>query len=139
MLASSPNPRAFLGVGWGHPFRLTAAGDVATAAYETDVKQAILIILGTNPGDRVMRPQYGAGLRDFVFSPLNSTTIASIQQRVQNALVQWEPRIDVDEVTASSSPDDSNVLLIDISYTVRSTNSQQNLVYPFFMTEGVNS
>lgn len=132
-----PNPsKAFLGVGWAYPLRLTADDSVATAAYEEDIRQAIHIILGTNPGERLMRPDFGAGLRDFVFEPVNTTTMVLLENRVRGALNTWEPRIDLLDVSVRLDAGEPGKLLVDISYEVRSTNSQQNLVYPFYLQEG---
>jgi hypothetical protein len=128
--------RAFLGVGWSFPVS-AAAGEIATAAYEEDVRQAILIILQTYPGERVMRPNFGAGLRDFLFEPVDATTMALLQTRVQEALIDWEPRIDLQSVVVTASQQ-SNALDIEIAYLVRATNTAANLVYPFFLQEGAS-
>jgi phage baseplate assembly protein W len=106
------------------------------ALYEQDVYQAIWIILGTDWGERVMRPTFGAGLRSFVFGPLNQTTMQQVQTRVQESLVQWEPRISVESVSVTIDPKNQGVLLIAITYLIRVTNTLQNLVYPFFLEEG---
>ncbi len=126
--------KAFLGVGLAFPIAVAGA-EIATAAYEEDVRQAILIILQTNRNERVMRPDFGAGLRDFVFEPVNTTTMALVKTRVQESLIDWEPRIDVKSVDVGAS-DALNTLLIDIAYSVRATNTSHNLVYPFFLQEG---
>jgi phage baseplate assembly protein W len=126
---------AFLGRGWAFPV-VIEAGLTATAAYEKDVEQAILIIMGTDPGERVMRPDFGAGLRAFVFEPLNPATMEALRQRVNEALVDWEPRIDVERVSASAAAEAAGKVLIEVSYRVRATNSHQNLVYPFYLEEG---
>ncbi len=128
--------KAFLGVGWGFPPTIDAGGDIAMAAYEEDVRQAIHIILGTSPGERVMRPDFGAGLKDFVFEPVNTTTMALVKQRVERALITWEPRIDLLEVRVDTDPQLRNRLLIDIDYRIRVTNTFYNLVYPFYLMEG---
>ena len=129
------NPaKAFLGVGWAFP-PCAPNGATSMAAYETDVAQAIRIILSTDR-ERVMRPDFGAGLHDFVFGPINQTTMQRIQTRVQQALIKWEPRIDVESVTVTSSRETLNLLLIEIVYRVRVTNTLQNLVYPFYLDEG---
>jgi uncharacterized protein len=125
---------AFLGKGWAFPV-CVAAGQIATAAYDEDVRQAIQIILGTDPGERVMRPAFGAGLRAFVFEPMTPTTLEALRQRVQDALVDWEPRIDVESVGVTPVPQDGQVL-IDVAYRVRATNAHHNLVYPFYLEEG---
>lgn len=125
----------FLGTGWAFPVRVEA-GQVATAAYDEDVREAILIILGTDPGERVMRPDFGAGLGAFVFEPLNPSTLESLRQRVLEALVDWEPRIDIERVSATADAADVGKVLIEMSYRVRATNSHANLVYPFYLEEG---
>jgi phage baseplate assembly protein W len=128
--------RAFLGAGWAFPVRVEPGGEIAEVAYEADIQQAIRIILGTNPGERVMRADFGAGLNAFVFEPVNPTTMSQLQSQVEGALVDWEPRIDVLNVTVARDPSDLGRLLIDISYRVRATNSVANLVYPFYLEEG---
>jgi Bacteriophage baseplate protein W len=127
--------RAFLGKGWGFPLSLDATGELALSAYEEDVREAILIILQTNR-ERVMRPDFGASLTDFVFETLNTTTMALVRHRVEEALVRWEPRIDVRGVRVSIGRPERNRLDIEIEYVIRATNSFYNLVYPFFLLEG---
>jgi len=126
--------KAFLGRGVAFPVTLSP-GDVALAEYEADVRQAIHIILGTEPGERVMRPDFGTGLRALVFEPINTTTIALAKHRVEQALTLWEPRIDQVSVTVSADPP-NGLLQITVTYRVRRTNTFYNLVYPFFMNEG---
>lgn len=125
---------AFLGVGIAFP-AAAADGHLATAAYEESVRESILIILQTNRGERVMRPGFGAGLHDFVFEPVNTTTLALVKTRVQEALVDFEPRIQVSSVDVKTS-DELNKILIDIRYVIRASNTASNLVYPFFLQEG---
>lgn len=129
---------AFLGTGWAFPPTADAAGDTAVAAHEEDIRQAVWIILGTVPGERVMRPDFGAGLRALVFEPLNTTTMALVRHRVEQALVTWEPRIDRIEVTVTAEPPRGR-LSIDVRYRVRATNTFYNLVYPFYLLEGRES
>ena len=128
--------KAFLGVGWGFPPCVGSDGGNAIVMYEDDVKQSIRIILGTDQGERVMRPDFGAGLRSFIFGPVSATTLQRIKTRVQDALTKWEPRIDVLQVKITFDSSDRSALLIDITYRVRSTNTLQNLVYPFYLHEG---
>ncbi|RPJ44327.1 MAG: baseplate protein [Chloroflexi bacterium] len=128
--------KAFLGAGWAFPFAIEPGGAISQAAYETDIKQAIYIILSTNPGERVMRPDFGAGLKAFVFEPANPTTLARLRSRVENSLIAWEPRIDVLEVKVSAPRSSPGRVDISIDYRVRATNSVTNLVYPFYLQEG---
>ena len=132
-----PDPaKAFLGVGWAYPISLAPDDAITMAAYEDDIQQAIRIILGTNPGERVMRPEFGAGLNAFLFEPLSTTTLALVEDRVRGALIEWEPRIDVEEVTVEADTSEYGKLLITIHYKVRATNAHHNLVYPFYLQEG---
>jgi phage baseplate assembly protein W len=134
---SIPNEaNAFLGRGWSWPLRTTALGTPEQVAAEDDIRQAILIILGTNPGERVMRPEFGAGLRAFVFEPISMATITRIRNRVSEALINWEARIDLIEVRVTPAGSESNQLDIDIDYRVRGSNALHNLVYPFYLDEG---
>jgi phage baseplate assembly protein W len=130
--------KEFLGQGWSFPIGLDGGGDVALSAYEEDVRQAILIILGTNPSERVMRPDFGAGLGALVFEPISTTTMALVKHRVEEALITWEPRIDNILVKVTADPDNGR-LLIEASYRVRLTNTFYNLVYPFYLMEGRES
>jgi phage baseplate assembly protein W len=129
--------KAFLGRGWAYPVQAQAMGaDVVLAEHEEDIRQAVRIILETGRGERVMRPDFGAGLDDFLFEPLNTTTRALIEQRVREALVTWEPRIRVEAVDATIAGDARSRLDIRIEYRVRATNTFYNLVYPFYAQEG---
>lgn len=130
--------KAFLGVGWGFPPAVDSKGEITTVRYEDDIRQAIQIILGTRPGERVMRPDFGAGLQSLVFEPMNTTTLELARYHVKQALITWEPRIDSVEVQVT--PDHVRGRLdIEIRYRVRSTNTFYNLVYPFYLIEGEGS
>jgi uncharacterized protein len=135
MAATNGSSRAFLGVGWNYPVG-QRAGHTAVAQYEEDIRQAIRIILLTNPGERVMRPTFGAGLNDFLFEPVTPSTMTALETRVREALIDDEPRIDVNTVTVTADDSTSGRVLIDIVYRVRSSNALANLVYPFYLGEG---
>ena len=128
----------FLGSGWSFPIRVDKQGEIALVSREEDIRQAILVILGTRPGERVMRPDFGAGLKALVFEPINTATKALVKHRVEEALLLWEPRIDSVEVTMTDERSLGR-LLIDIRYRVRATNTFFNLVYPFYLLEGKQS
>ena len=132
---TSDPARAFLGRGFAFPVGVGADGAVQLVEYEEDVRRAIRIILDTEPGERVMRPDFGAGLRGLLFEPINSHTLALARHRVERALVLWEPRIDSVEVLVSADPPRGE-MTINLRYRVRSTNTFYNLVYPFFINEG---
>jgi hypothetical protein len=128
--------KAFLGVGWAFPVHLRADGRLAVAEHDEDIRQAILIILSTNPGERVMRPTFGAGLNSFVFEPMSTATLALIRTRVEQSLIDWEPRIDLQDVSVQPDGSERSRVLIEVSYRVRATNTLHNLVYPFYLQEG---
>jgi phage baseplate assembly protein W len=131
--------KPFLGIGTGFPLALDAkTHGVIRAEYEESVRQSILIILGTAKGERVMRPDFGCGIHDLVFATMSASTIGRVDREVHEALLRHEPRIDV--LGVNVTPDSSGgVLLIDIEYEVRATNTAFNLVYPFYLQQGAGA
>jgi len=128
-------PPSFLGRGWSFPVAASSPDEPAMAQDAEDVRQAILIILRTAKGERVMRPDFGCGLQRLVFQPISAALKTLARKEVEEALIAWEPRIDVKTVTVSEDPRSRGTLLIDIRYLVRTTNTFYNLVYPFFLAE----
>ena len=125
--------REFLGQGWRFPMGVDGRGDLAVSGYDRDIEQAITIILSTARGERIMRPDFGSAIHDFIFAPYNATTAGLLAYHVQEALARWEPRIEVTDVDVQPNPGDSSQIMIDIQYTVKSTNDERNLVYPFYL------
>ncbi|MFN0147228.1 MAG: GPW/gp25 family protein [Dehalococcoidia bacterium] len=132
---NTSQPRAFLGRGWAFPVTLEGSGDVGMVSLEEDIRQSVRVILETDQGERVMRPDFGAGLRALAFEPISSATMALVRHRVDEALITWEPRIDTITVAVRAEPA-AGRLLVDIHYRVRITNTFYNLVYPFYLMEG---
>jgi phage baseplate assembly protein W len=128
--------REFLGKGWKFPAGVDSQGEIEMSEYEQDIKEAIWIILSTSKGERVMRPDFGCGIHDFIFAAINTANIALIESSVREALTVWEPRIELKAVSVSTENVDEGQLLISIDYEVRATNNEFNLVYPFYLTEG---
>jgi len=126
-------PDSFLGTGWKFPLELDTNGGIAMASDEASIRQSIWLILSTAPGERVMRPDFGCGIHDLVFAPNTAGTAGQIINEVREALIRWEPRIDVLAVDAIPDENQPNLLLIAISYQVRTTNNRFNLVYPFYL------
>ncbi len=128
----------FLGRGWRFSVRVDSEGKIALSEYEEDIKEAIRIILETSKGERVMRPDFGCGIHEFVFTSMNTVNLLRIENIVREALTIWEPRIDLIDVKATADPEhqDTGRLLISIDYKVRSSNARFNLVYPFYLKEG---
>jgi len=123
----------FLGRGWKFPIALDAAGAIARSDADSGIGESIWLILGTAKGERAMRPEFGCGIHDLVFSLNNVATAGRVAEEVHDALVQWEPRIDVIDVAATTADDQPETLMIGISYRVRATNNVFNLVYPFYL------
>jgi uncharacterized protein len=128
--------REFLGVGWKFPLQVTPQGTIAQARDEQRVEESLYLILSTAKGERMMLPDFGCGIHDLVFEPNNSMTRSLIVNKVRDALVRYEPRIDVLEVAAETAPEQENLLLIRINYRIRANNAINNLVYPFYIQEG---
>ncbi len=128
--------KEFLGVGWAFPVGVDASEKVAMSKYEEDIKEAILIILKTAKGERVMHPDFGCGINDMVFQTINMSTLSLIEMTVREALTQYEPRIVLLNVNVSTEQAQNGILIISINYQVRSTNNQFNIVYPFYLNEG---
>jgi len=128
--------RDFLGTGWSFPPRLNATGDIVTVSDVDDIEEAIRIILLTQPGERVMRPEFGSRLPELLFMPCNTTTCGLANMFVAEALTRWEPRIRIVDVRTNVDSSDSARLLIHIQYQVRTENSARNLVFPFYTIPG---
>jgi uncharacterized protein len=130
--------KVHLGRGWRFPVE-PDGGSLRYASDEDKIQQSVLVILGTAQGERVMRHGSGSRLRELVFAPLNSSTKSLVASAITEALVKWEPRIDVLSVQASEQAADSGTLIVNVEYRVRATNSVFNLVYPFYLREGSNA
>lgn len=128
--------RDFLGIGWRFPVQVTPDGKIAQSRHEQKIEESIFLILSTASRERPMLPMFGCGIHDVVFAPNSPATMAEVATTVREALVRYEPRIDVLGVDASAAPEDDTMLLVRIDYRVRATNAQSNLVYPYYITEG---
>jgi phage baseplate assembly protein W len=122
-----------LGSGIAFPLQVDRRGGLALARDETDIDQAIELILGTAPGERPMRPEFGCGVHDFVFDTIDAGTVARMETEIRGALDRWEPRVEVSDVRFDLEGADTGRLLIQIDYRVRATNHMRNLVYPFYV------
>jgi phage baseplate assembly protein W len=127
--------RSFLGRGLAFPVKPDDDGQLAMASGEIDIEQSIRVILGTARGERVMRPDFGCGIHNRLFDSMNTHNRSLMEQDVRDALVAWEPRIDVDGVAVTAPSGREATVLVEIDYTVRSTNTAENLVYPFYLEE----
>jgi uncharacterized protein len=122
-----------IGRGWAFPIQLNNQGQVSLANGDAEIRQAIQVILGTAPGERVMRPEFGCRIHELIFAPNDITTAASAERYVKEALGRWEPRIRLTKVEAVPSPDNTGVLMIRVDYVIKSTNDPRSLVFPFYL------
>jgi uncharacterized protein len=122
-----------IGSGLAFPLQVDRRGGIALARDETDIEQAIELILATAPGERPMRPEFGCGVHDFVFDSIDASTVAKMEDAIRDALDHWEPRVIVESVEFNLDGVGEGVLMIDIGYRVRATNTLRNLVYPFYV------
>ena len=127
----------FLGKGFAFPLGVDpVTGRMKMAEYEEDIRQAIYIILMTRKGERVMRPEFGCDIHNFSFSGADYESLAGIEEAVREALILWEPRIR--DIVIDAYLKNGDTINIDIRYTVRATNNPYNLVYPFYINEGMS-
>ena len=128
----------FLGRGWAMPVALDPrTGQVAETQFEDDIRQSIRIIIETAPGERVMRPDFGCGIHELVFAPMDGQTLQRVRSVIEDALRRFEARIEVIDVNVDDSPElTDGRLRIELDYRIRKTNQVGNLVFPFYFREG---
>jgi phage baseplate assembly protein W len=126
----------FLGVGWAFPVGLDARGRVALARQEVDIEQAIIMILLTPKGQRLMRPTFGCQIHDLIFAPNDAATAGLAVYYIEEALAMWEPRIDVLNVEIDTDPKTPERMLIMIEYRIKATHDRRSLVFPFYRIPG---
>jgi phage baseplate assembly protein W len=133
--------KSFLGTGWGFPPEFTKRGAVRTVSAEEDIRESLYILLFTNPGERVMQPTYGCGLKAQVFEEINEAAITVMVDLIKRAILFFEPRVVVENIHVDSDNREdilNGLVKINISYFVRATNNRHNIVFPFYFTEGTN-
>jgi Bacteriophage baseplate protein W len=126
----------FIGRGWAFPLRVDATGGIALVGREQEIEEAIRLILGTSPGERPMRPEFGCRIHEYLFASADSETAGAIGREVRSALQRWEPRIDVADVAVSFDAREATLLYIDVRYSIKATNDRRNLVFPFYVIPG---
>lgn len=129
--------QSFLGRGWSFPPEFNKESrSVKMLEDEVDIKSSLKILLSTRLGERVMVPGYGCNLEELLFSPLNLTLKTYVIDLIKTAILYHEPRIDVKKIDIDPADELNGVLLINIDYIIRSTNSRMNMVFPFYKEEG---
>ena|ERR1044071_9519879 len=133
---AAPDEPAFLGTGWSFPptFARPLQG-VEMVSGVADIHESLRILLGTTPGERVMLPLYGCDLWRMVFRDLTVTLMTELKDMVEQAILLWEPRIDVLAVDVVQDPEQDGLVRIGVEFVVRRTNTRSNFVYPFYLRE----
>jgi uncharacterized protein len=129
---SAPDP-GFVGRGFRWPMGVDHTGSLALTGGPDDLDSSIRVVVATAPGERVMRPEFGCRIWDLLFEPVNANTVGLMAQAVRDAVAQWEPRVEVEDVQVTPDSNDSAVVHISVTYRVLTTNSRRNLVYPFYV------
>jgi len=129
--------KSFLGRGWSFPPEFNKGTQaVKMLEDEADIESSLEILLSTRLGERVMVPKYGCNLDELLFKPLNLTVKTYVIDLIKTAILYYEPRIDVTKIEIDPSDELNGVLLINIEYIIRTTNSRKNMVYPYYKEEG---
>lgn len=130
------NGNDFIGTGWRFPITVNAKGGINWSNGPERISDAIWVIIKTSIGERVMRPAFGAGANEFVFQSNSSLIRTQLVASIKQALLKWEPRIALTQVSANPVPDEPSQVLVSIEYTIKATNELFNVVYPFYLAEG---
>ena len=125
--------KEFVGQGLAFPLQVNPRGELSLVTGSTDIEQAIGIILGTIPGERVMRPTFGCRAWELIFSPNDADTQTLLVLYVRNALEFWEPRITLTDVIVNTDINNESALLVEINYEIKTTHDQRSIVYPFYI------
>lgn len=129
---------SFLGTGWGFPPTfIKGKNTVETTVNQADIQSSLEILLSTGRGERFLQPTYGCDLRKLLFEPLDTSLKAYMKDLIKTAILYHEPRIKLDEIQLMDDPA-QGLIEISLAYTIRSTNSRYNFVYPFYLNEGTN-
>ena len=134
----SQQQNSFLGRGWAWPVTFNKEGSmVELSEDEQDIRESLEILLSTIRGERVMRPDYGASLREKIFEPLRVSSAARLTEDIKRAILFHEPRVSVKDVSYQQDPEEGYIL-IQLDYTIIAKNTRNNLVYPFYFNEGTD-
>lgn len=133
--ASDKRGRDHLGRGVRFPVSVNLTGGVSSSSHEENVRQSIFVILGTAPGERVMRPEFGCRIHDLMFAPNNDATASRAQYYCEEAIYKFEPRVEEVTVSARSNPDERHRLDIHLEYKLAGKSTPHNLVYPFYLRD----
>jgi uncharacterized protein len=127
----------FLGRGWSFPPSFNPASQqVEMTENEEDIRKSLEILLQTAVGERIMQPKFGCNLEEYLFESMDTATKTILKDKVETAILYFEPRIEVKKIILDDSRQMEGVVLIEIEYIIRATNSRFNFVFPFYRNEG---
>jgi phage baseplate assembly protein W len=132
------NGNDFIGTGWRFPIMVNAKGGIDLSSGTDRLSAVIWLIIKTSLGERIMLPSFGAGVNNYVFQSNSSIIRTQLVAAIKQALLKWEPRITVTQVSANPAPDEPSQVLVSVEYTINATNEASNVVYPFYLTEGAS-
>lgn len=131
--------KSFLGIGWSFPPAFeNSKKETVMVSEEEDIAQSLEVLLSTIPGERVMQPSFGCNLERMLFEPLTTSLITIMKDVIQTAVLYHEPRIEMKKININTTEVTNGVVLIELDYMVRTTNSRYNLVFPFYLEEGTD-
>lgn len=138
LFSTPPERKSFLGTGWAFPVQFDRAGNtVVMVSDEEDIWQSLIILFSTSTMERVLQPEYGCNLRDFVFAKMDVSTLSLLEELIKRSIALYEPRIKLEQLNITLD-DIQGILNISVTYVVRTTNTRFNRVYPFYYLEGTN-
>lgn len=134
------NNKSFLGKGWGFPptFNNKNNRGIEMVHGETDIKQSLEILMSTSLGERTMLPEYGCDLQTYLFESISNSKRYFLRDLIKDAILNFEPRIQLNEVIIDSSGFQEGIIRIKLDYSVRTTNTRFNLVFPYYKIEGTD-
>ncbi|MCW2596565.1 MAG: phage baseplate assembly protein [Jatrophihabitans sp.] len=124
---------SFIGQGFSWPLSVDHTGAIKLTDGPDALERSMRIVLLTAPGERLMRPQFGCRIWDLLFEPITPNLLGLLAEAVRDALAQWEPRVEVEQVLPQPDTNDGGLVHIQVIYRVRATNDRRNLVYPFYV------
>jgi phage baseplate assembly protein W len=131
--------QTFLGTGWSFPPEFERRAKVVKmSSDEDDIRESLKILLSTSPGERVMQPTYGCGLKALIFENMSESTLTEIKDVIERAVLFFEPRINLEGIEVNTDGIYDGLIKIQLDYTIRTTNTRSNMVYPYYFLEGTN-
>ncbi|WP_299458838.1 GPW/gp25 family protein [uncultured Microscilla sp.] len=131
--------KTFLGIGWAFPPTFDKRiKSVKMVSEEEDIRQSLFVLLSTKQGERIIYPDYGSDIQSMIFEPIDVNTTTYLKETIRRAVLNFEPRISLEEVNVVQDAEEEGLLLVTLVYTIRKTNTRTNMVYPYYIIEGTD-